>query len=107
MASAYKLLYQGQLPNAVATVATVPGGKSWIIKDISMVNTDSSDRTASLYHNGTTSTSVITPSNVTIVAGGMYAFSNGSITLEAGGTIAGVASVASKITVTISGDEVT
>lgn len=106
MASAYKVLYQGQLGNTVATLATVGGGKSWIIKDISMVNTDSSDRTAGLYHNGTTSATVITPPNVNIVAGGMYAFSGGTITAAAGDTISGGASVASKITVTISGDEV-
>jgi hypothetical protein len=59
-----------------------------------------------LYINGTTDPFKITPT-VTIVAGGMYAFSGGTMSLEAGGTIAGVASVASKVTLKISGDEIT
>lgn len=107
MASSFKVLYQGQLPSSITTLATVPTGTQWIVKDISMVNTDSSDRTAALYHNGVTGTALITPPAVSIVAGGMYAFSGGSITFETGGTLAGVASSANKITVTVSGDEVT
>lgn len=106
MPSAYKVLYQGQLGNTVATLATVGGGKSWIVKDISMVNTDVADRTAGLNHNGTTGTTAITPTAVNIVAGGMYAFSGGTISFASGDTISGGASVASKITVTITGDEV-
>ena len=106
MANAYKVLYQGQLGNSVATLATVGGGKSWIIKDISMVNTDNATRTAGLYHNGTTDVTSITPTAVSIVAGGMYAFSGGTISAAAGDTISGGASVANKITVTITGDEV-
>ncbi len=91
----------------MATLATVPGGKSWIVKNITMVNTDSSDRTVGLYHNGTTNVTSITPTAVTIVAGGMYAFGGDSMAFAAGDTISGGASVASKITITITGDEIT
>jgi hypothetical protein len=106
MASAYKTLYENQLPNSVTTLVTVPGGKSWIIKDISLVNTDSVDHTVALYRNGTTAPFLMTPAAVNIVAGGMYAFSGGTIALETGATIAGVADTASKVTIKISGDEV-
>lgn len=105
MASAYKVLYQGQLGNTVATLATVGGGKTWIIKYITVVNTDSAARTFGLYIGGTTDTASITPTAVSIPAGGSAEWA-GNLTLEATQTIAGGASMASKLTTTIFGDEV-
>ena len=106
MANAYKVLCQGQLGNSVATLATVGGGKSWLVRDISMVNTDSSDRTVGLYHNGVTGTTAITPTAVNIVAGGAYTFSGGVLAFAAADTLSGGASVASKVTITVTGDEI-
>lgn len=105
MASAYKVLYQGQLGNTVATLATVGAAKSWVIKYISVINTDSSARTFGLYVGGTTDTSSITPPAVSIPAGGEAELVC-TLALETGQTIAGGASVASKLTTTVFGDEV-
>lgn len=99
-------MYEGQLPAIVTILATVPGGKNWIIKHISVVNTDGSDRTFALYRNGITDPFLFTPSAAQVVAGGAYEFT-GTLALEAGGTIAGIASVGSKLTTIIDGDEVT
>lgn len=101
-------MYQGQLPNAVATIATVPGGKSWVIHTITAVNNDTSARTFSLYNSGTAAANIITPLSISLPAsGGAWEWSDMSICLAAADTIAGLASVASKVTVTIWGDEVT
>jgi hypothetical protein len=106
VADAYKTLYQGQLPAAAATLATVPALTSWIVKHITVVNNDTSDRTFTLYRNGTAATNICLPPNVNVPAGGMVEW-DGTMALEAGGTIAGVASVAAQLTITIDGDEVT
>lgn len=106
MTNEYKTLFEGVLPNPVGVLATVPASTAWVIKDISLVNPETSDIHVALYRNGTNEAALMTPPAVNIVAGGMYAFSNGTISLEAGGTIAGVADVDAVITVKISGDEV-
>jgi hypothetical protein len=102
----YKVLYQGQLGNTVATLATVGGGKGWIIRNITVVNTDSSARTYALYINGTTAAFQITPSASSLGAQETDVFDD-MLALNAADTIAGGASVATKVTVTITGDEVT
>lgn len=106
MADSFKVLYQGQLGNTVATLATVGGGKSWIIKTITAVNNDTSARTFGLYVGGTTAAHVVTPPNVSIPAGGGWEWTEVGIALEAAQTIAGGASVATQVTVTVFGDEV-
>jgi hypothetical protein len=103
---AYKLLYQGQLPSSVGTLATVGGGVSWIIKHISIVNNDTSARTFALYRQGTADSNIITPPAMGIPAGGMSEW-DGTMALAASETLRGVGSVASKLTVTVCGDEVT
>lgn len=105
MADAYKVLYQGQLGASVATLATVGGGKSWIVKHIAVVNNDTSNRTFGLYRQGTAAANVITPPNMVVPAGGCCEW-DGTMALAASETIAGGASVASQLTVTICGDEV-
>jgi hypothetical protein len=104
MADAYKLLYQGQLPSSVGTLATVGGGKSWIIKHISIVNGDTAARTFGLFRQGTAAANAITPAAQVVPAGGMAEW-DGTMALAASETIVGVASVASQLTITICGDE--
>lgn len=102
MASAYKTLYRAYLPNSATTLYTAPSGV--IIKHISIVNTDSADRTCSLYRNGTTNDYLFTVPLMVVPAGGMVE-QDMTMSLEASGTIAGLASVASKLTIIICGDE--
>lgn len=103
---AYKTLYQGQLASSVATLATVGTGLAWIIKHIEVVNNDTSDRTFSLLIGGTAATNRITPAAMAVPAGGSAEW-DGTMCLAATETFRGFASVASQLTITISGDEVT
>lgn len=57
----YKVLYQGQLGNTVATLYTVGASTTAFIKSISVVNNDSSARTFQFAVGGTTATHFITP----------------------------------------------
>lgn len=106
MADAWKVLGQGQLGNSVATIATVGALKTWIIKLVTMVNTDSSTRTFGLYVGGTAAANAVVPTAVSLPAGASWEWNPSGLTLEAGQTIAGGASVATKLTYTIFGDEV-
>lgn len=106
MTDKYTLLYQGQLPSTVGTLATIGAGKSWIIKNWVVINNDTVARSFALYRQGTAAANIITPPNTLIPAGGMAEW-EGTITLFDAETLRGVASVASMLTITISGDEVT
>lgn len=104
MADAYKTLYRGQLPSSVTTLYTAPSAV--IIKHISIVNNDASARTFALYRNGTTAAFIFSPSTaVSIPAGGSIEW-DGTMALESGGTIAGIASAATQLTMIMDGDEV-
>lgn len=105
MAEAYKKLYQNQLPDSAATLFTVGGSASCIVKHIRLTNTTGTDRTATLYHDGTAAGNNILPAT-TIKAGGWAEF-DGAILMESNDTIAGVSSAASAITCTIYGLEIT
>jgi len=105
MADAYKVLYQGQLPNSATAIATVGGGKSWIVKHISIVNTTAAAVTFSLYRNGLTDATRWLPEAVSVPAKG-FAEWDGCECLAAGETIGAIASAATSLTCTISGDEV-
>jgi hypothetical protein len=106
MADTWKVLYQGQLGNSVATLATVGGGKTWIVSRVKAVNTDSVARTMGLYIGGTTASHAVTPTAISIPAGGGWEDDSPGWTLEAAQTIAGGASAATVVTVTVFGDEV-
>ncbi len=107
MADAFKVLGQGQLGNTVATIATVGAAKTWIIKLITMVNNDTSARTFGLYVGGTAAANAVTGTAISLPAsGGSWEWNPSGFTLETGQTIAGGASVASKVTYTIFGDEI-
>jgi hypothetical protein len=105
MPDTYKLLYQGQLPSSVGTLATVGTGKMWIIKHITVVNNDASSRAFALYRQGTAAANIITPPAMAVPAGGMAEW-DGTLSMNDAETLRGVASVASMLTVTIDGDEV-
>lgn len=106
MADAFKILYQGQLGNTVATLATADG-TFWIVKEITAVNTDTGVQTFGLCVNGTTGAHQVTSPVISLPAsGGYWVWDSMSLTLTNGDTIAGGASIASKITVTIFGDKV-
>lgn len=49
----YKVLYQGQLAAAAATIYTVPASTTAFVKSIAVVNNDASTRTFTLYRGGT------------------------------------------------------
>jgi hypothetical protein len=104
MADAYKTLYQGQLPAAAATLATVGGAKSWIVKHIEIVNTTAGALTWQLFRNGTTAAFAITPL-WTVPASGKCEW-DGTMALAAAETIAGVAQAATSVNCVICGDEV-
>ncbi len=106
MANAFKVLYQGQPTTGVAVLATVGGGKTWLIKHITSINNDASARTFALYVGGTTAANIITPPAISIPAGGGWEWCPCDITLEAAKTIAGLASANSQVTVTVFGDEI-
>lgn len=103
---AYKTLYQGQLASSVATLYTVGGGLAHIIKNIKVVNNDSSARTFSLLVGGTAATNRIGPAAMSIPAGGMAEW-DGTMCLAATETLRGFGSAATQLTITVSGDEVT
>lgn len=65
----YKVLYQGQLPSAAATLYTVPASTTAFVKAISVVNTDTVPRSFQFLVNGTAAVNQITPL-VKLVAGG-------------------------------------
>jgi hypothetical protein len=101
----YKLLYQGQLAATVTTLATM-SAEAWIIKHIAIVNNDTVARTFALYRQGTAAANIITPPAMVIPAGGMAEY-DGTMTIGDTETIRGIASAATMLTISISGDKVT
>ena len=57
----YKVLYQGQLGNTIATIYTASANGPSLIKSIDIINTDTVPRTFTLCRGGTASTNQITP----------------------------------------------
>lgn len=106
MADAYKILYQGQLPAAVATLYTVPVSTKVIVKFVALQEATGAGGpyTVDLYINGTTAAKHWKGLSL---SAGWSADWDGTLALNAGDTIAGVCSAATTVTITISGDEVT
>jgi hypothetical protein len=107
MAETFKKLAQAQAGTSAATLYTSPAtaGNSTIIKSIRIVNTDTSARWVKLYQAGTADSNLILP-QTTIPAGGWAEF-NGSIVMSNNETLSSQAEVASKVTITVSGVEIT
>lgn len=106
MPDAYKKLYQGQAGNSAATLATVPALTTWIIRHIRVVNTHASAaQTIELWDDGTADANKILGAT-SIPSDDTYT-EDCFICIAAGDTIAGKASVASEVTVTLYGVEIT
>lgn len=107
MAEVYKRLYQGQPGVAAATVYTVPAGTQTIIKEIRAVVPSSAAAGANigLFHGGTADANRIWPDWP--LAPGEMAVEDGLITMQPGDTLAAIASVAARVTVTVYGIELT
>lgn len=102
MADAFKKLYQGQLPSSVATLYTA--ASQAVVRHWTCVNNDTVARTFALYRDGTGVTNLITPPATLIPPGGMAEF-DGAEAFALGDTLRGVASVASMLSLTVTGDE--
>lgn len=105
MPEAYKKLFQGQAGAAAATLATVPGSTTWIIRHIRVVNTRTSADSIELWHDGTADANKILGKQ-DIEADGTYT-EDCFICAEANDTIAGKATTAAEVTVTLYGVEIT
>lgn len=97
----YDLIDQEQLPSSAATLYTVGASTELLIKNISIVNNDSSARTFQLYINGTALANAITPI-MSIPAGGMALYNdagwsvydgNGVLQRGAGGSLLRVTNI--------------
>lgn len=106
MADAYKKLYQGQPGATAATLATVGGSATWIIRHIRVVNTHASAaQTVELWHDGTADANKILGA-VSIPVDYTYT-EDCFICAEPSDTIVGKASTAAEVTVTLYGVEIT
>lgn len=101
MTDTYGVLSQTQLPNAAAAQYTVPGATQAIVGSIILVNTDSAPRVVSLFVNGSAAANKILDT-YTIPANTRISI-NDVMTLNATNTIWGVADVAAKVTMTVTG----
>jgi hypothetical protein len=106
MAEVYKKLYQGQPGTSAAIVYTAPStaGSSVIIKHIRAVNSTETAASIGLFHDGTAAGNRILP-NVPLGPGETL-IDDSLYTLEPSDTLAAIASVATTITLTIYGIEV-
>lgn len=105
MADNLKVLAQGQLPNAAATIYDPTSGWDGVVKAVTLCNTDTSDHTFTLYINGTAAANEIRHSE-TIKAGKTYIVPETMFFGDSeGDTLKGVADVASKVTYTVHGVE--
>lgn len=102
---ATKLLGDGQLASSTGTLYTVPSSTTTIVKNILLVNTDTSTRTVNLYINSGSDRRII-PKDLSLKAGESYIFGE-VLTLEATDTIKGAASSATVVDYTIFGVEET
>ncbi len=99
----YKTFYSGQPATTGTTLYTAPAGGA-IMKHISVVNTDTVDRTIQFFRNGTDAAHQWTPVMVVKANSGMCEF-DGTEALGSGDTLYAVTSVNTKLTTTVSGDE--
>lgn len=108
MADVFKTLGQAELAQAAATTTlyTVPGGKSAIVKHISVVNSTAGRVTFRLWRGGIADVNLITPPGAGMPKGAFWVW-KGTMSMEAGDTLIGQSDTASAVTVTVDGDEVT
>ncbi len=104
MSETYKCLAQGQVAASVGAILTVPSAKTWIVVEITFLNTDSSTRTLDVYIKGTAAANQV-KKGVSLAAGESLEFT-GRMALEAGDIIYATCDSASKITYTAFGAEI-
>lgn len=105
MAETYKKLAQAQAGSSAGTLYTTPAATQTIIKHVRIVNTDTIGRWVKLWQAGTTDANMILP-QTTISAGGWAEF-DGTICMAAAETLSAQGEVASKLTITVEGVEIT
>jgi hypothetical protein len=107
MANTYKKLYQGQPGVSAATIYTAPAGTQVIIKSVrALVPSNAANgSTIGLFHGGLTDANRLWPDYP--LAPGEMAKEEDLVELQPGETLAAVASVASRVTVTVFGIEMT
>ena len=104
----FKELYQGQLAATDdAARYAVPASTQTIVKHIRVVNTDSVDRTVTIYHtNGGAGGAATTILPATTILAGAWAEFEGTITMDAADELRAFGSSANKITMTVYGLEI-
>lgn len=108
MAYSPKRFYIGQPGTTNTNLGTVPTGKTWIVKQILLANTSSSDATVTIYFvptGGTAGTSNMVVPGITVSAKSLVTIDMAQV-LTAGDFFVGVQSTSGAITVLISGVEV-
>ena len=105
----FKILDQVQLAATATTIyGAVPANHETIVKSIHVVNNHSSAVTVNLFiadgANTTTEPTTILPP--VSMAAGSFSTYEGTITMEAGDYLRGIAGTADHITVTVFGDEI-
>jgi hypothetical protein len=110
MAETFKHLAQGQVVHtgnaAAQELYEAPAGTTAIVGHIRLANTNAAARTVQLYQNGVAATNVILPT--LSIEGGGWAEFTGSIILDAGDILYGIANTDStSISYNIYGLEVT
>lgn len=105
MANTFKKLYQGQPGTSAATIYTAPAGTQTIIKEVRAVvpSNAPAGATIGLFDGGLTDANRIWPDLP--LAPGEMAVEDGLEELQPGGTLAAVASVAGRVTLTVYGVE--
>lgn len=107
MANVFKKLYQGQPGTSAATIYTTPAGTQTIVKEIRALvpSNAAGGSTIGLFHGGTSDANRIWPDEP--LAPGEMAIEDGLIELQPAETLAAIASVASRVTLTVYGVEIT
>lgn len=104
MTDTFKKLAQSQAPAAAAAIYTVPGSTQAIVRQIIVVNTDTVARDITLYDGGSAAGNVI--HGLTTLQPNETMFMDCYITMASGGTLQALGSVASKLTITVYGLEI-
>jgi hypothetical protein len=103
----FKQLEQAYISTTAGAIYTVPSNHEAIVKSIMVVNNHTATQWFTLFHTQATTydaTTTIIPA-ATLPAGGWAVF-DGTITMDAADIIGGDVETASKVTITIYGDEI-
>ena len=102
----YRVLAQNYFTTSVASLGAPAAGKNWVIRTMTIKNTDSASRTYAMYLNGSTGSSAITPDACALGTQEMDVYDE-LFSLGSSESIQGFANTPSKVAFTITGDEIT